>query len=221
MSVAQSVVFLLIFRYVFGGAITAGGPAYVDYLVPGLLTVSMLFTVMRVGVGVAEDLGAGVTDRLRSLPMPRTAILLGRSLADLAVTAITLAATTAVAFAVGFRPAGGVAGLAALLGVCLATGATFGWVFVVIGLATGSVPAAQGLGFLVLPLSFVSSAYVPTASMPGWLRVFADHQPVTVLVDAARSVSEGGTYHLVAAAVWCAGICAVTIPASVALFRRR
>lgn len=231
LTVLQSVVFLLIFAYVFGGAIQAGPLAYVDYMVPGLLTVGVLFSVMTVGTGVAEDLTHGVTDRFRSLPMPRSAVLAGRVLAQLPVTALALAATTLVAVAVGFRPHAGVAGLAWMLGLCLLAGLAFTWVFVAVGLATGNVQAAQGLGFLVMPLSFVSSAYVPTATMPGWLRVFAEHQPLTVLVNASRYLAHGvagvaglpgsGAYYVGLGVLWCAGITAVMLPLCAMLFRRR
>lgn len=231
LTVVQSVVFLLIFAYVFGGAIQAGPLAYVDYMVPGLLAVGVLFSVMSVGTGVAEDLTQGVTDRFRSLPMPRSAVLTGRALAQLPVTALGLGATTVVAFAVGFRPQAGIGGLAAMLGLCLLAGVAFTWVFIAVGLATGNVQAAQGLGFLVMPLSFVSSAYVPTETMPGWLQVFAEHQPLTVLANASRYLAQGdaavaglpesGSYYVSLGIVWCLGITAVILPLCAVLFRRR
>jgi ABC transporter DrrB family efflux protein len=231
LALVQSIVFLLIFRYVFGGAIESGDLSYVDYMVPGLLTVGVLFSVMGVGVAVAEDLTQGIFDRFRSLPMPRSAVLSGRALAQTATTALTVTATMLVALAIGFRPRAGVLGLAAILALCLVVGVTFTWVFIAVGLATANVQAAQGLAFLVMPLSFVSSAYVPTATMPGWLRAFAEHQPLTVAVNAARYLAHGpigtaqlphsGPYYVTATLAWCLGILAGTVSTSVVLYRRR
>ncbi|MBF6329684.1 ABC transporter permease [Nocardia transvalensis] len=231
MSVLQSVVFLLIFRYVFGGAIASDGLRYVDFMVPGILTVGMVFSVMGVGPAMAEDLQRGIVDRFRSLPMPRSAVLAGRALGAHALTAVTAAVTFAVAFAVGFRVHHGIAGLVAMVGLCLLTAVAFTWVFIALGLATGDVQAAQGLGFLVLPLSFVSSAYVPVDTMPGWLRIFAEYQPLTVVIEANRYLTQGtaglggfqqsGSYYVAAAVVWCLGILVVAVTASAALFRRR
>ncbi|QIS13776.1 ABC transporter permease [Nocardia arthritidis] len=231
MAVLQSVVFLLIFRYVFGGAIAAGGLRYVDFMVPGILTVGMVFSVMGVGAAMAEDLQRGVIDRFRSLPMPRIAVLLGRALGAHALTTFVLLVTAAIAFAVGFRTHQGVTSTVAMLGLCLLTAVAFTWVFIAIGLATGDVQSAQGLAFLVLPLSFVSSAYVPVDTMPGWLRVFAEHQPLTVIIEANRYLTQGaaglhgfghaGGYYVVAALAWCLGILGIAIIAALALFRRR
>lgn len=231
MSVLQGVVFLLIFRYVFGGAIQAGRLAYVDFMVPGLITAGLLFTTMNVGTAVAEDLTSGVIDRFRSLPMPRSAVLVGRALAQLGLIAVTLASTTVIGFAVGFRALADWSGVAEMLMLCLLAGVAFTWVFILVGLATGNVSAAQGLGFLVMPLSFASNAFVPTTSMPGWLRAFAEHQPVTALVNAARYLTQGpagvaglpsaGTHYVVLAILWCVGIIAITVPVCVALFRSR
>ena len=231
LALMQSVVFLLIFRYVFGGAITSGVLPYVDYMVPGLLTVGVLFSVMGVGVAVAEDMNQGIIDRFRSLPMPRSAVLVGRALAQTAMTVLTVTVTMLVALAVGFRPRAGVTGLVAIVVLCLLVGVTFTWVFIAVGLATGDVQTAQGLAFLVMPLSFVSSAYVPTSTMPGWLQAFAEHQPLTVAVNASRYLAHGtvgveqlsqtGPFYLMTTLAWCLGILAVTIPTCVALYRRR
>lgn len=231
LAVVQSVVFLLIFRYVFGGAIASEGLRYVDFMVPGLLTVGMVFSVMGVGTAVAEDMQRGIIDRFRSLPMPRLAVLLGRAVAAHALTGFVLLVTAAFAFAVGFRVHQGVSGTLAMFGLCLLTAVAFTWVFITVGLAARDVQGAQGLAFLVLPLSFVSSAYVPIETMPGWLRVFAEHQPLTVIIEANRYLTQGpaglggfghtGGYYVGAAIAWCLGILVVAVVAASALFRRR
>jgi ABC transporter DrrB family efflux protein len=223
MPVAQAVAFLLIFRYVFGGAIQTGGPRYVDYMVPGLVTVSAMFAAMGTAIGVADDLGHGLFDRVRSLPVPRAAVLAGRALADTGLVALVLAVTAAVAFATGFRLHGGwLPGLAAF-GLCVLFGLAFVWVFITLGLLTGDAQAAAGIGFLVLPLSFASSAYVPVGSMPGWLRAFAEHQPVTATIDAVRALTQGGPAagHVATALLWAAAIIGVCAPVSIIRFRRR
>jgi ABC-2 type transport system permease protein len=206
----QGAMFLLIFRYVFGGAISSGGVSYVDFLVPGFVTTSVLFTGMTTAAGVAEDLEQGVTDRLRSLPIPRSAVLGGRALADTGILTWNLAVTVAISFAIGFRLHGNVGAAFAAFGLCVLFGFAFTWVFVTIGLVSGSAQAAQGMSMLVFPFTFVSSAYVPVHSMPGWLQAFADHQPITVMVDAVRALCLGddavavlghGAGHYVVAAV--------------------
>src|SRR5215211_2837257 len=181
----QSALFLLIFRYVFGGAIATGGLDYVDFLVPGFITTGVLVA------GMAEDLQQGFVDRLRSLPMPRGAVLAGRALADTALLVWSLAVTAAVGFAVGFRLHGGAADALAAFGLLLVFGFAFEWMFITLGLVAGTPQAAQGLALMVFPLTFVSSAYVPVESMPGWMQAFAEHQPLTVMVDAIRVLTQG------------------------------
>jgi ABC transporter DrrB family efflux protein len=227
----QGAMFLLIFRYVFGGAIdVAGGIPYVDYLVPGFVTTAVLFSGMAASAGVAEDIEQGFFDRLRSLPIPRSSVLAGRSLADTWLLTLNLAVTVAVGFAVGFRLHGDVgAGLLAFA-LCVLYGFAFTWLFITIGLFAGNAQAAQGMSLLVFPLTFVSSAYVPVASMPGWLQAFAKHQPITVMVDTVRSLCLGDesqavlghstSYYLGASLVWCAVLVAVFAPIAVARFRR-
>ena len=218
----QSAMFLVIFRYVFGGAIATGGVNYVDFLIPGFITTGVLFAGSMAASGVAEDLSEGFFDRLRSLPIPRSSVLVGRALADTAMLAWNLVVATAIGFAVGFRlracPA---AGLGAL-GLCVIFGFAFCWVFIVLGLVSGSPQAAQGLSLLVFPLTFVSSAYVPVSSMPGWLQAFATHQPITPMVDAIRSVCLGtpAGSSIAAALAWSVGLVAVFAPLAVARFRR-
>jgi ABC transporter DrrB family efflux protein len=226
----QGAMFLLIFRYVFGGAIGAGGLRYVDFLVPGFITTGILFSGMGAAAGIAEDLEQGFVDRLRSLPIPRSAVLAGRALADTALQVWGLAVTSAIGFAVGFRLHGSVADALAAFGLLLVLGFAFEWLFITLGLFAGSAQAAQGLALLVFPLTFVSSAYVPVASMPGWLQAVASHQPITVMVDAVRALTQGPAavallghgagYYVVRSLVWAAAIVAVFAPVAVARYRR-
>jgi ABC-2 type transport system permease protein len=226
----QGAMFLLIFRYVFGGAIGAGGLSYVDFLVPGFITTGVLFAGMGAAAGVAEDLEQGFVDRLRSLPIPRSAVLAGRALADTGMQIWGLVITTAIGFAVGFRIHGSVLDAVAAFGLLILLGFAFEWLFITLGMFAGSAQAAQGLALMVFPLTFVSSAYVPVETMPGWLQAFAEHQPLTVMVDAVRALTQGPAaelqlghsagYYVIRSLVWAAAIVAVFAPIAVARFRR-
>ena len=186
----QGAMFLLIFRYVFGGAIGAdGGLSYVDFLVPGFITTGILFSGMGAAAGVAEDLEQGFVDRLRSLPIPRSAVLAGRALADTAVLVWGLLIVTAIGFAVGFRIHGSLADALAAFGLLVVLGFAFEWLFIALGMFAGNAQAAQGLALMVFPLTFVSSAYVPVETMPGWLQAVAEHQPITAMVAAPLAVA--------------------------------
>lgn len=226
----QSVLFLVIFRYVFGGAVHAGGVPYVDFLVPGFIATAVLFAGTGSAIGVAEDVEQGFDDRLRSLPIPRAAVLAGRVLADTALLTWTLAVTTAFGFLVGFELHGSVLEGLAALGLCIVLGFTFTWLFVAIGLAAPNAQAAQGMTLLVFPLAFLSSAYVPVESMPGWLQVFAEHQPVTVMVDAVRALALGDQaslvlehsagYYVTTGLAWCVGLTIVFGALATAMYGR-
>ena len=216
----QGALFLLIFRYVFGGAIGPdGGLDYVDFLVPGFITTGILFSGMGAAAGVAEDLEQGLVDRLRSLPIPRSAVLVWG-----------LLITAAIGFAVGFRIHGSVADALAALGLLVVFGFAFEWLFITLGLFAGNAQAAQGMALLVFPLTFVSSAYVPVQSMPGWLQAVAEHQPITVMVDAVRALTQGpaaaallghgGGFYVVRSLLWAAAIVVVFVPVAVARYRR-
>jgi ABC transporter DrrB family efflux protein len=229
-SVVQGVLFLLIFRYVFGGAIGTGGLDYVDFLVPGFITTMVLFVGAGAASGVAEDVEHGFFDRLRSLPIPRTAVMAGRSLADTGLLTLNLAIATAVGFAVGFRLHADIPSALAAFGLCVLFGFAFEWVFIMMGLVAGNAQAAQGLSMLVIPFTFISSAYVPVATMPDWLRVVANNQPITMMVNAVRCLTQGphaeallhqSTAHFVVLSlVWTAGIIAVFAPLAIARFAR-
>jgi ABC-2 type transport system permease protein/oleandomycin transport system permease protein len=223
---AQGVLFLFIFRYVFGGAVAhTGSLSYVDFLVPGFVVTGVLFQGMGAASGVAADLEGGLFDRLRSLPIRLLSIVTGRVSADTALVAWGAFIMTAVGFAVGFRLGGtALAGVAAF-GLTVLFGFAFVWLFITMGLAAGSPQAAQSLSFLVFPLSFVSSAYVPVSTMPGWMQGFATYQPMTPMVNTIRILT-GGTqaqallghglsYYLVPSLVWTAGIVLVFAPLAV------
>jgi ABC-2 type transport system permease protein len=226
----QGAMFLVIFRYVFGGAIGAGGLDYVDFLVPGFITTGLLFSGMGAAAGVAEDLEQGFIDRLRSLPIPRSAVLAGRALADTALLVWGLAITTAIGFAVGFRVHGSVADALAAFGLLVVLGFAFEWLFITLGLFAGNAQAAQGLALMVFPLTFISSAYVPVETMPGWLQAFAEHQPITVMVDAVRVLTQGPAaeallghgagFYVGRSLLWAAAIVAVFAPLAVVRYRR-
>ncbi|MGB7051338.1 MAG: ABC transporter permease [Acidimicrobiales bacterium] len=220
---AQGVLFLLIFRYVFGGAVShTGSLTYVNFLVPGFVVTGVLFQGMSAASGVADDLDAGLFDRLRSLPIRLLSILTGRVGADSALVAWGVVTMTAVGFLVGFRISGSTTDALAALGLTVLYGFAFVWLFIALGLLAGSPQAAQSLSFLVFPLSFVSSAYVPVSTMPGWMQGFASHQPMTVMCNTVRLLTGGPaaqallghslTYYLVPSLLWGAGIVAVFAP---------
>jgi ABC-2 type transport system permease protein len=222
--------FLLIFRYVFGGAIDAGPVPYVDFLVPGYVVTSVLFTGSNVSVGVAEDMEQGFTDRLRSMPVPRSALLAGRVGAEAALLAMSLAITVAIGFGVGFRLHGSVAEALAAFGLCAVFGFAFMWLFALLGLVAGNGQAAQSMSLVIFPLSFVSSAYVQVGSMPGWMQPIAEHQPITVMTNAVRSLALGDpslaglghstAYWVALSLLWSAAMVAVFAPLAVRAYRR-
>jgi ABC transporter DrrB family efflux protein len=223
MGIVQGALFLFSFRYVFGGAVRVGDLPYVDFLVPGYVATIVLFAGGGTAVAVAEDRAQGFTDRLLSLPVPRNALVLGRSLADFAINVWTIVTTTAFGFLFGFRLVGGSGlshGLEAL-GLCLLYGLVFTTVFVVIGLVAPNAQAAQGMSMIAFVLAFFSSTYVPVGTMPGWLQGFARYQPVTPMVDAVRSALAGSSSDVALALAWSVGLFVAFTPVAVALYRRR
>jgi ABC-2 type transport system permease protein len=219
MGIVTSALFLFFFRYVFGGSIEAGTRSYVTYLVPGFVASIVLFTGAGIAVGVAEDRAQGLTDRFISLPIPRTSLVAGRTCADFATNAWSIIITAAVGFGFGFRlPASTLDGLAAL-GLCLLYGLVFTIVFIVIGLYAPNAQAAQGMSMIGFVLAFVSSTYVSPSSMPGWLQPFAEHQPVTPMVNAVRSVLTAANHDLAPALIWSAALIAVCLPIAIARYR--
>ena len=225
----QGALFLLIFRYVFGGAIgTSDGLDYVDFLVPGFVVTGVLFSGMAAAAGVAEDLQHGFVDRLRSLPIPRSSIATGRAVAETVLVAWGVLITVAIGVAVGFRPRAP-SPTASWQSASLPCSASPSRGCFAIGLVAGSAQAAQGMSMLVFPLTFVSSAYVPVSSMPGWMQPIARNQPVSAMVDAARAwFSDDAAATLghstasltVEAVLWSAGLVVVFAPLATVLYRR-
>jgi ABC-2 type transport system permease protein len=220
MGIVQAALFLFMFRYVFGGAIRVGSTGYAGYLIPGYVATIVLFTGGGIAVAVAEDKAQGLTDRLLSLPIARSALVTGRTLADFATNGWSIVFTAALGFAFGFRlPASTADGLGAL-GLCLLYGLVFTVVFIVIGLFAPNAQAAQGMSMIAFVLAFVSSTYVPPSSMPGWLQPFGKYQPVTPMVNAVRSALTGGTHDLAVALIWSAALILVCMPVAVIRYRR-
>jgi ABC-2 type transport system permease protein len=230
LATVQMSLFFLIYRYMFGGAIHIAGMSYVDYLVPGFIATGVLFTGMGTAAAMAEDLEQGFIDRLRSLPIPRAAVLTARAMADTAFLAWSTAFTAAVAFAVGFSLHGSAIDGIAAFALVIVFGFAFEWLFITMGMFAGNAQAAQGMGMIVFPLVFISSAYVPVSTMPGWLQAFANHQPMTYMVDAVRSLTLGShahallghpsSYYITRALIWTLAILAISLPLAVAKYRR-
>lgn len=222
-SSVQPIMFVLLFRYVFGGAIHTPGSTYVNYLIPGIFVQTFAFGATATAVGLADDLQKGVIERFRALPMARSAVLAGRTLADLVRNVVVAVIVTAVGFLVGFRIGTTVLAFLAGLGLVLLFTYALSWGFVVIGLSAPNSETAQVMAFpLIFPLTFASSAFVPIQSLPSWLRGFAGHQPFTVTIDAARALMNGGpTASLVLQTVaWSMGILVVLVPFAVNRYRR-
>src|SRR5215831_7237417 len=220
MGVVQSVMFLFSFRYVFGGAIHAGGTSYVDFLVPAYVASIVLFTGGGIAVAVAEDKVQGFTDRMLSLPVPRYALVLGRTIADSATNVWTILSTAAFGFLFGFRlPGTWQDGLAAL-GLCVVYAVVFTIVFIVMGLFAPNAQAAQGMSLIAFVFAFISSAYVPATSMPGWLQPFSKNQPLTPMVNGVRSLLAGGTSDVGLALAWSAALLLVFTPVAVIRYRK-
>ena len=220
----QTVILVLLFRYVFGGAIDTGSVSYVDYLLPGIIVMTAIFGSLTTGLGLTEDLAAGVVDRFRSLPMARSAVLLGRTGADLVTNTITLLVMLAIGLAVGFRPTQPVYDVVLALVLVLGFAFVFSWISAFVGLAVRDPETAQSIGFIwVFPLVFASSAFVPAGTMPGAVRAFADVNPVTLVVDAARAlmIGDGGALEpALGTLAWLAGLLLVFVPLSVRAFRK-
>jgi ABC transporter DrrB family efflux protein len=190
-STIQPVMFVLLFRYVFGGAINIAGVDYPTYLMAGIFAQTAMFGAIGTGLGLATDLESGFIPRLKSLPMSRAAVLIGRTLADVVRNIFVIIVLIAVGLAVGFRPAS-LGGVLLGVGLMLLFSFAMSWVFALIGLRSGSPEATQASSFpIVFPLVFASGAFVPTITMPDWLGSFAREQPVGVTVTAMRSLLLG------------------------------
>ncbi|MBO0837633.1 MAG: ABC transporter permease [Actinobacteria bacterium] len=218
----QPVLFVLLFRYVFGGAIHTAGMSYVDYMIPAALLTTTLFAATT-AVAMASDMQGGMIDRFRSLPIARVAVLAARAIADLLRSSLVVAIVLALGFALGFAFHNGAGAAIGAIALVLAFGFAFIWIFALIGMQVQEPQTAQLVGMLPLfPLLFASSAFVPVNTMPGWLQDFANVQPVGVTVNAARALAQGGevAHWLWPSLAWIAGILIITIPLAVRRYNR-
>lgn len=237
-STIQPVMFVLLFVYVFGGAIEQALPRsipYVDFLMPGIFVQTAIFAALQTGVGLAEDLQKGLVDRFRSLPMARSAVLAGRTLADTVAIVFQVLLMLGVAWLVGFRFHEGVLEALLAFGGVVSIGYAFTWVAAFTGLSLKSVEAVQAASFtIVFPFVFASSAFVPARTFPGWLQAWAHVNPVSIWVDAVRALTLGGLYTqnklfpdvqplgtlLWQSVAWFLGLLAVAVPLSIRRYRR-
>ena len=219
----QPIMFVLLFAYVFGGAIRTPGFSYIDYLIPGIVVQNIAFGGFVTGLGLNEDLHKGLIDRFRSLPMARAAVLAGRTLADVVTNALSIVVLVVTGVIIGFGFHTDVLHVLAGFALLLLFGFGFSWLFALVGLIVSSPEAANSVGFIaVFPLTFISSAFVPVKTMPAVLRAFAEYNPFTIIVDAMRSLWLGAPAHnnIWGAFVWSVAIIAFFAPLAVARYRR-
>ena len=225
-STVQPIMFVLLFTYVFGGAIKGSlprGVSYIDFLLPGIFVQSVSFRATQTAIGLAEDLERGVVDRFRSMPMARSAVLAGRTLADLVRNVLIIALMIVVGYVIGFRFSGGLLNALAAVAIVGGFGLALSWIFAFVALTVRGAEAAQSAGFVaIFPLVFASSVFVPVDSMPSWLEAFAKISPVTLTADAGRGFALGSSTagSLPGALAWIGGVLAVFIPLCVWRYRR-
>ena len=223
-TVVQPVMFVLMFRYVFGGAIPVDVPGgYVNYLIPGIIAQTAAFASFGTAIALAQELQKGVIDRLRSMPMARFAVLAGRLVADTFRMTVTILIIIGVGYAVGFRFLNGVGPAISMVLLAVVFGLAFCCIAAWTGLTIGDEESVQAFGLIWLfPLTFLSSAFVPIATMPGWLQAFANNQPVTYVVDTMRALALGGPVaaSMWKSVAWLAGIFIVFLPLAVRAYRR-
>jgi ABC-2 type transport system permease protein len=219
----QPVMFMLLFRYVFGGAINTGPVSYVNFLVAGILVQSVAFGSLTTSLSVATDLQRGIIERFKSLPTVGWGVLMGHVTADLVRNIIQSSIMIGVGLLVGFRPEATPFQWLQIGGIILLFTFAFSWIAAIMGLVAKSIEAVQWLGFfIVFPLTFASAAFAPTDSMAKWLRIFAENQPVTHVIEAIRALMIGTSIgnHGWLAVIWCVGTIAVAIPIAARLFRK-
>jgi ABC-2 type transport system permease protein/oleandomycin transport system permease protein len=224
----QPIIFLTLFNFVFGGALGKSGAAlhgkYINYLLPGIMIQVTMFGGMQSAIGLATDMTSGVISRFRSLPMSRAAVLAGRTLADMLRNIVVIGIMVAYGYVLGFRFSDGFWSALAMLAVVILFGFAFSWVFAYVGMKTKDAEAAQLSSFVfIFPLIFASAAFVPIATMPNWLQHFADNQPITFAVTAARHFAlgipmDGALWKLL---IWVFGILLLFIPLAVRAYRKR
>ncbi len=219
----QPIMFVLLFRYVFGGAIRTGGIPYVDFLIPGIIVQNIAFGGFVTALGLNEDVHKGLIDRFRSLPMARPAVLAGRTLSDVVTNLLSICVLVITGVIIGFSFHASVLDVIAGFGVLLLFGYAFSWVFALVGLIATTPESANSVGFLaVFPLTFISSAFVPVSTMPAVLKAFAQVNPFTIVVDAMRAlwIGEPAGNYVWGAVVWSFVILVVFAPLAVARYRR-
>ena len=221
----QPIIFILLFRYVFGGAISAPGVDYVNYLLTVIFVQTITFAAIQTSIGLSEDVSKGIVDRFKSLPMSRGAVLAGRTLSDLLRNAVVIAVMIGVGYLVGFSFSNGVGGALLTVALLLAWGFAFSWVGAFLGLAQRNPETVQAASFpLIFPLAFASSIFVPVQTMPEWLQAFVRVNPITLVTDTVRALALGEPFDLWPSLGWSAlamvVILAVFVPLSVQRYRR-
>jgi ABC-2 type transport system permease protein/oleandomycin transport system permease protein len=227
-STIQPIMFVLLFVYVFGGAIQTGPISYVDFLMPGIFVQTAVFGAVATGIGLAEDMGKGMVDRFRSLPMARSAVLAGRTTSEIARNLFVVILMTVVGYLVGFRIHSGVSEAILAYVIVLAFGFCFSWISAFIGLVIRDPESVQAASFIwIFPLTFASSAFVPVASMSGWIQAWAKVNPVSITVDAVRGLLLGGTNvgiftrtKVLESLAWIVGLLAVFVPLAISRYRK-
>ncbi|MDX1994772.1 MAG: ABC transporter permease [bacterium] len=220
-SLVQPIIFVLLFAFVFGGAIQTPGSNYINYLLPGIILQTVIFAATQTTTGLTDDLAKGMIDRFRALPMSRSAVLAGRTLSDAARSIITIVIMLLVGTVIGFRAEGGILGAVAGVSMAVLFGYAFTWIAAFIGLLVKTPETAQVAGFIwVMPLTFASSVFVPTQTMPDWLRGFAENQPISVVANTVRALFSGAPVDIVPALLWVVVILAIFIPLSVRQYVR-
>ncbi len=222
-SALQPALFLILFRYVLGGAVVVPGESYVNFVVPAVFLEAVMIGSMTTTISIAQDMKSGFIDRLRSLPMSRSAVLAGRTLADLSRSVLSLALMVGLGLAVGFSFHAPIPSIIAGLFIVIAFGYGFSWIYTAIGIAAKDPESAQIAGILpFFILMFASSAIVPISTMPGWLRPFANNQPFSVTVGAVRALLEGGpaAHYVWQSITWSAGMFAAAFIVALFLYRR-
>ena len=219
----QPVMFVLLFAYVFGGAIVTPGYDYVDFLIPGIIVQNIAFGGFVTALGLAEDLTKGLIDRFRSLPTARASVLAGRTLADVVTNSLSIVVLLVTGLIIGFSFQTGILEILAGFALLLLFGYAFSWIFALIGMSVSSPEAANGIGFtIIFPITFISSAFVPVESMPAGLEKFAEINPITIVVDAMRALWLGvpAGNNVLGAVVWCLVLIAIFAPLAVRKYRR-
>lgn len=221
-SFVQPVMFVLLFAYVFGGAINTPNGDYINYLLPGILVQTVVFGGIQTTIGLADDLRKGLVDRFRSLPMARSAVLAGRTLADSVRNLLIVLVMIGVGYIIGFRFQDGLASALAAIGLLVVFGHVMSWIFATIGILVKDPEAAQAAGFLwVFPLVFASSIFVPVETMPDALQVFAENQPISLTANLVRALVLGGpTDDVWKVIAWMLAIFAVFVPLAINVYRR-